>query len=87
MSITSTTARTKPGTVLNRPRLDELRKANGIPTEAELARVIKTTPVTLWRASQGIPVNGVFIALVCLAFPHVPMGDLFESVPAEKLVA
>jgi hypothetical protein len=87
MKASTGTARTKPGTVLNRSRLDELRRANGITSEAELARIIGTDYTTLWRASKGLPVNGVFIAQVNLAFPHVPLGDLFHAVTSDNLAA
>ncbi|MEB4614041.1 helix-turn-helix transcriptional regulator [Leucobacter sp. M11] len=65
--------------VLNRPKLDELRRVNGIQTEAELARVIGVSKPTLHRVTKGEvkPSNG-FMARVKLAFPHVPMEALFS---------
>jgi DNA-binding XRE family transcriptional regulator len=67
--------------VLNRSKLDELRRANGIQSEADLARIIGVSPTTLWRVSNGevFPSNG-FIARVILAFPHASMSSLFEVV-------
>lgn len=72
-------ARVKPALVLDRQKLDELRRANGIATEAELARVIGVSPVTLWRISRGeVYPSNAFMARVVLAFPHVAMSTLFR---------
>lgn len=70
--------------VLNRAKLDELRRANDIASEAELARLIGVSSETLWRVSNGktYPSNG-FIARVMLAFPHAAMSSLFEVVTTE----
>jgi hypothetical protein len=87
MNDSSRAARTKPGMVLNRPKLDELRKAHNIPSDAELARILKCDPVTLWRASKGTPVSAIFIAQLTLAFPHVPTGDVFYAVDADAVAA
>jgi len=73
--------------VLKRAKLDELRRANGIETEAQLAKVIGVNPATLWRASEGKPVSGGFIARMKLAFPHVSSDALFAAVPAEDLAS
>jgi DNA-binding XRE family transcriptional regulator len=83
MQTASTPTRTTPAVVLNRSKLDELRRANGIQTEAELARIIGVSPATLWRVTTGEvnPSNG-FIARVLLAFPHASMSTLFEVVNA-----
>lgn len=69
--------------MLNRSKLDELRRANGIQSEAELARILGVSPTTLWRVSnrEVAPSNG-FIARVLLAFPHASMASLFEVVEA-----
>jgi len=74
--------------VLNRAKLDELRRANGIGSEVELARIIGVNPVTLWRVSNGDvrPSNG-FIARVTLAFPHAAMSSLFEVISAETVAS
>lgn len=68
-----------PSIVLNRSKLDELRRANGIETEADLARVLKVDAATLYRVTAGktLPSNG-FIARARLAFPHVKFEDLFS---------
>lgn len=71
--------------MLNRAKLDELRKANGIDTESDLARIIGVDPATLWRLSRGAAVSGSFIARVKLAFPHVPMDQMFSVVTTEKV--
>jgi transcriptional regulator with XRE-family HTH domain len=86
MQAATNTARAKDALVLNRPRLDELRRANGINTEAALARIIGVSPATLWRVSNGevSPSNG-FMARVMLAFPHASMSSLFEVVRGEQV--
>lgn len=67
-----------PRIVLNRQNLDALRRANGIETESELARIIGVTPSTLWRITEGkvAPSQG-FIARVLVAFPHAQFATLF----------
>lgn len=67
--------------VLNRSRLNELRKANGIETEKDLARVIGVNYTTLYRVSIGstIPSNE-FMAKVAMAFPLVPFDQLFTVI-------
>jgi DNA-binding XRE family transcriptional regulator len=82
MQAADTSARNAPAVLLNRSKLDELRRANGIETEADLARIIGVSPETLWRVSNGktIPSNG-FIARVILAFPHASMAALFVVKP------
>ena len=77
---------TKPALVLNRPKLDELRKANGIATESDLASIIGIAPETLWRATNGNPVSGLFVARIKVAFPHVLLDSLFEVVHLDSLV-
>jgi transcriptional regulator with XRE-family HTH domain len=81
MQTASNPTRTTPAVVLNRSNLDELRRAHGIQTEAELARIIGVSPATLWRVTTGEvkPSNG-FIARVLIAFPHASMSTLFEVV-------
>lgn len=77
-----TSAKPRPRLVLNRPKLDELRRANGIATEVGLAKIIGVRVETLWRASSGEPVSGVFVAKVKLAFPHASMDLMFDAVEA-----
>lgn len=74
-----TAATPKVAIVLNRAKLDELRQAHNIPTEAELARRIGVTPETLWRVSRGetYPSNA-FMARVRLAFPAASLDSLFS---------
>lgn len=79
MESTSRGSRRKVATYLNRPKLDELRRANGIQTEVELARIIGVNAATLWSASEGRPVSGTFIAGVILAFPHASLDSLFSA--------
>lgn len=80
-----------PATVklqINRTRLDELRRAHGIETEAELARRIGVDPSTLWRVSNGdVQPSPVFIARVMLAFPAARMDSLFEAIRVEAVAS
>lgn len=68
---------TRPVLVLNREKLDELRRANGIGSEAELARRLDVDPSTLYRVSNGksVPSNE-FIAGLKAAFPLCSLDDL-----------
>lgn len=83
MEATPTPERAKAALVLNRSKLDELRRANGIETEADLAAVIGVDTATLWRATNGKPVSGGFVARVVIAFPHASMRSLFDPVVLE----
>ena len=77
---TSHASQGEPVLVLNRQKLDDLRRAHGIDTEAELARRIGVNPSTLWRVSQGeVQPSHVFVARVMLAFPTARMDDLFSA--------
>ena len=64
--------------VLNRPKLDELRRAHGIRSEAELARRIGVAPETLWRVSGGGIPSNAFMARVRIAFPAASFDSLFQ---------
>ena len=65
---------------LNRVKLDELRRAHGIKTEAELARRIGVTASTLYRISVGdVQPSGLFVARVKLAFPMATLDSLFTA--------
>lgn len=65
---------------LNRAKLDELRRAHGIKTEAELARRIGVDPSTLYRISIGdVQPSPGFIARVKLAFPMASLDSLFTA--------
>ncbi|MDY0891837.1 helix-turn-helix transcriptional regulator [Frigoribacterium sp. CFBP9030] len=76
MQATPTAAR--PAAVrLNRQKLDELRRAHGISTEAELARVIGVDTATLWRASSKSPPSNAVIAKILIAFPAADFRSLF----------
>jgi transcriptional regulator with XRE-family HTH domain len=79
----------EPRLELNRAKLDELRKANSITTEAELAKIIGVSPATLWRITnrESVPSNG-FIARLKIAFPHVALESLFDvaTEPRPQLV-
>lgn len=73
---------------LNRERLDGLRRAHGIESEAELARRIGVDASTLWRVSRGdVAPSASFIARVMVAFPAATMGDLFEVDRIPRAVA
>ncbi|MGW9345841.1 hypothetical protein ACWGR3_30295 [Streptomyces albidoflavus] len=77
-----------PRVTLNRESLDRLRRANGIKSEAELARIIGVTPTTLWRVTNDevVPSNR-FIAGVLTAFPHSQFGVLFNVETPAAVVA
>lgn len=82
------TGESAPAIALRRDKLDELRRANGIDSEAELARIIGVSPTTLWRISRGdvVPSHG-FIARTLLAFPHAKFETLFEVVRPAAMAA
>lgn len=63
---------------INYDRLDQLRNAHGIGTDAELARVLQVDPATLYRVREGktVPSNE-FLAKVATAFPNVTLDQLF----------
>jgi transcriptional regulator with XRE-family HTH domain len=74
----ATTTAARPAAVrLNRAKLDELRRAHGISTEAELARVIGVDTATLWRASGKTPPSNAVIAKILIAFPAADFRSLF----------
>jgi DNA-binding XRE family transcriptional regulator len=77
-----------PALVLNRDRLSQLRKAHGIESEAELARVIGVNFTTLYRVSENrtVPSNE-FIAKVLSTFPAIRFEELFVLSPAHKVAA
>lgn len=62
---------------LNRTKLDELRRASGIRSEAELARRLGVDASTLYRVSSGktAPSNE-FIAGLKAAFPLCSLDEL-----------
>lgn len=66
--------------VLNRGKLDELRRASAIKTEAELAYHLGVNPATLYRITQGKVAPSVgFVAKVKLLFPAAPLDALFTA--------
>lgn len=72
---------TSPTIVLRRKKLDMLRRANGIDTESELARIIGVSSTTLWRISKGeVEPSASFIARTLRAFPHTTFENLFQVV-------
>lgn len=71
------TSATEPKLVLNRAKLDELRRASGIRSEAELARRLGVDAATLYRLTKGDSVPGNrFITGLKLAFPMCSLDDL-----------
>lgn len=67
-----------PRLTIDRDAFNALRKANGISTDAELARIIRVSPVTLWRVMEGkVAPSSEFIARTLTAFPHTQFGVLF----------
>lgn len=82
MQATRTTAR-GPHLTVNRDRLDSLRRAHGIDSDAELARVIGVDPATLYRVREGkVTASNEFLAKVATAFPNVSFDHLFSVVAA-----
>lgn len=77
-----------PAVALRRDNLDELRRAHGISSEADLARAIGVSPTTLWRISRGDVVpSQMFIARVLIAFPQAKFETLFEIKQHEAVAA
>lgn len=88
MELPTETARVRRVLVLNRDKLDELRRANGIESETKLAKVLGVSYTTLWRVSNGeVAPSNEFITAVLLAFPHVEWPALFSFGTVEKAVA
>ncbi|MEX8058710.1 helix-turn-helix transcriptional regulator [Microbacterium sp. 16-032] len=59
-------------------RLDKLRDAHGIPTDAEFARLIGVDDSTLRRVRKGETVaSNEFLAKLAAAFPHASFDSLF----------
>lgn len=59
-------------------RLDQLRDAHGIPTDAEFARRIGVDDSTLRRVRTGATVaSNEFLAKLAAAFPHASFDSLF----------
>jgi DNA-binding XRE family transcriptional regulator len=74
--------------ILNRPKLDELRRAHEITSDAELARRIGVDPVTLYRVSTGrSKASNEFIAGLKAAFPSVALDSLFRVERVEQVRA
>ncbi len=70
-----------PYLTVDRGRLDELRKAHGIDSDADLARVIGVDPATLYRVREGKTVaSNEFLAKVAVAFPGASFDRLFTVV-------
>jgi transcriptional regulator with XRE-family HTH domain len=62
-------------------RLDALRVAHGITSDADFARRIGVNPATLWRVREGQTVaSNEFLAKVAAAFPNAPLDALFRVV-------
>lgn len=62
---------------LNFERIYKLRRASGIETDREFAKLLKISPATLYRYSTGqsVPSNSV-LARLKAHFPLVPLDDL-----------
>lgn len=77
-----------PYLTVNRERLDLLRRAHGIGTDAELARVIGVDPATLYRVREGKTIaSNEFLAKVAMAFPNASFDQLFSIVAPETAKA
>lgn len=76
MQATSETAG-RPVLTLNTQKLNELRRANGIRSEADLARKLGVNTSTLYRVTSGTTVpSNAFIAGLKRAFPLCSLDDL-----------
>lgn len=65
-------------------RLDKLRDAHGIQTDAEFARLIGVDDSTLRRVRTGATVaSNEFLAKLAAAFPHASFDSLFVLRTAE----
>lgn len=74
--------------VLNKNRLEELRKAHGIETNEDLARVIGVNTATLHRVTKGdVTPSNSFMARVAVAFPSTSFDQLFTIVVTQPLRA
>jgi transcriptional regulator with XRE-family HTH domain len=68
---------------VERGRLDSLRAAHGIDSDADLARVIGVDPATLYRVREGKTVaSNEFLAKVAIAFPGASLDHLFTVIPS-----
>ena len=80
-----------PALVLDLNRLEELRKAHGIESDTDLARVIGVAPSTLFRVrTRRTTPNNDFMTKVRLAFPAASLDSLFvlnTSLPATARIA
>lgn len=71
-----------PHLTVERDRLDSLRNAHGIDSDADLARVIGVDPATLYRVREGKTVaSNEFLAKVAIAFPGASFDHLFTVIP------
>ncbi len=65
-------------------RLDSLRIAHGISSNAELARIIGVDRSTLLRVREGKTIaSNEFLAKLATAFPFISKDDLFKIVKGE----
>jgi len=81
MQLTDTAAIMAPkvSMTLNKDLLEKLRLANGIESNAALARTIGVDTVTLYRVTAGkIAPSNQFMARVLFAFPHTAMDKMFS---------
>lgn len=69
---------------VDQDRLDTLRSAHGISSDAEFARIIGVHPGTLMRVRDGKTIaSNEFLAKLASAFPHISKDDLFKVVKGE----
>jgi transcriptional regulator with XRE-family HTH domain len=77
---TSSTPQYAHGYTLNFARLDALRDASGIESDADLSDVMGVDKSTLHRVRHGtVRVSAEFMSRVCFAFPNVEPGYLFVN--------
>ena len=80
----ATTDNESPGQAylrLNTEKLYELRKANGIASDAEFARKIGVDPASLYRyTTKGARPSNAVLARIKAAFPLVALDELVKLV-------
>jgi len=63
--------------VLNVDKLNELRRAHELTSDSDLAATLGVDRTTLYRVTSGGYPSNAFMARMKLAFPSVPLDELF----------
>ncbi|KKI16406.1 MULTISPECIES: helix-turn-helix domain-containing protein [unclassified Leucobacter] len=76
---TKNRSRGRASLLLDTAKLYELRRANGIATDAEFARRIGVDPASLYRyTTKGARPSNEVLARIKAAFPLVALDDLVK---------